>query len=437
MSEKMTDTAKIRIVWADSDVAEHVAVRQITQSIDWCEVIILDSFVAVQKYIRNERVDGIVAMRTLNDACADELFSNAQKIPVIVLYKNEEAHEAYKSVENGAKAVIAYDNGPYIRTACAVMRKTLSETHEVHRYDMLEDTLQKINEAVCITESDMTVVYVNHEFCRLFECTEVDIIGKKSHILHDGVSRSEEPDSIYAGYHTRSNGGGFYFSLAGSLYRRPGRAHDLQIWVIRDMTAEKEKESLIRTLNSEIERSVTVDSVTGVYNRRYFMEQLTRELVRANRYGTPMSLILVDIDSFGRINDEYGHIVGDHVLTMVSDTVAESIRVSDVVGRLGSNAFGIILPQTACDEASHIAETLRMEIMEDVHFGIDMNVFNVTCSVGIVELHSSMERTIDLMTAADKALKEAKARGKNCVVAASCSSKDNFAFTAVTDDCDR
>ncbi len=433
----MIDNTKLRFVWVDSDRSEHVAIAQITQNIDWCDTVVLDSFIAVQKFIRTEHVDGIIASRTLSDACADEIIANAQRIPVLIVYRPEEMAEVYKSVEVGAYAVISHDNGPYIRTACMMMRQAAKTQKQLHRFELLADTMNRIAEAVCITENDMTVVFVNREFCSLFECNESDIIGKKSHLLNDGIARIEESNAIYAGYHTRSNGNGFYFSLSGSLYRRAGRAHDLQVWVIRDVTSEKDKESTIRTLNAEVERSVTVDSVTGVYNRRYFMEQLTRELVRANRYATPMSLLIVDIDSFGRINDEYGHIVGDHVLTMVSDTVAESIRVADIVGRLGSNSFGIILPQTALCDASKIAEDVRMEIMEDVHFGIDMNVFNVTCSVGAVELHPSMERTTDLMSAADKALKEAKIRGKNCVVAIAYTVGAECAFTSVTDDCDR
>ncbi len=433
----MTIKKKMKIIWVDSDRSEHSVIKQLAEKSDWCDLLIVDTYVTVQKMLRYEPIDGIVSTLILSDAKAYEIIDHKSGVPTVVVYRPEDATEAYKIVDAGAVGVVAADDGPYILTALSLIRNACLTRYTVKKQLLFNEILTRMLDAVCVTELDNTVIYVNHAFCSMFGCSEDDILGKKSYLVHDGIERVDEPEETYIGYHTRNDGGGFYFALYGSLLHDTLLKQDKRVWIVKDVTEQKEQENNIRMLSAEIERSVTIDAVTGLYNRRYFMEQLTRELVRANRYSTPLALLLVDIDSFKTINDVYGHIVGDHVLTMVSDTISEAIRVSDITGRLGSNAFGIILPQTPLCDAAKLAESVRMEIMEDVHFGIDMNVFNVTCSVGLVELHAAMERTNDLMNAADKALKEAKSRGKNCVVAAEFEVDKELSFTAYTDDCDR
>src|SRR5262249_26000567 len=111
-------------------------------------------------------------------------------------------------------------------------------------------------------------------------------------------------------------------------------------------------------LFAQLQRSAITDSLTGVYNIRFFHDVLARETARAGRYNTPLSLLMIDVDKFKLINDTFGHVVGNKVLTQIAKALAQTVRSTDFVFRCGGDEFGVVLPNTDLDGAMHVAEKI-------------------------------------------------------------------------------
>jgi diguanylate cyclase (GGDEF)-like protein len=171
-------------------------------------------------------------------------------------------------------------------------------------------------------------------------------------------------------------------------------------------------------LHRVVERQAVTDALTGLANRRQFYEVLGREYERSQRFGTPLSLILLDIDDFKQINDSRGHLAGDAVLHGVAATLSELIREIDMAARYGGEEFAILLPQTAQEGAAQLAERLRREIASrPVRFGPD-EIEGITASFGVAAGPEDSMTQIDLIASADAALYQAKRDGKNHVTVA-------------------
>ncbi|WP_246840887.1 diguanylate cyclase [Hahella sp. CCB-MM4] len=159
----------------------------------------------------------------------------------------------------------------------------------------------------------------------------------------------------------------------------------------------------------------TLDGLTGVKNRRFFDQLLSSEIRRANRLDYPLALLMIDIDHFKRINDEFGHLVGDSCLINTARTLQNHIqRSSDVVARYGGEEFAVILPGVETDDAIALAETLREEVESTITWNLTQPI-RVTISIGGVSLHPvKATQPQDYLAMADKALYEAKKQGRNC-----------------------
>ena len=170
-----------------------------------------------------------------------------------------------------------------------------------------------------------------------------------------------------------------------------------------------------KLLEEELRRQSHVDYLTGVYNRRHFMERAEQELSRAHRYGKPLSMLILDIDHFKLINDRYGHKVGDTVLKAVADLSHATLRDVDILGRLGGEEFAVLLPETDQPAALDAAERLR-ETIANARIplnGGDPVSFSV--SIGVSSMGSAEDNIDSLLNRADKALYEAKGGGRNRV----------------------
>jgi diguanylate cyclase (GGDEF)-like protein len=169
-------------------------------------------------------------------------------------------------------------------------------------------------------------------------------------------------------------------------------------------------------LFAELQRSAITDSLTGVYNTRFFHEVLGRETARADRYTTPLSLLMIDIDSFKIVNDTFGHVVGNKVLTHIAKTLESTVRNTDFVFRCGGDEFGVVLPATTLEGAMHVAE----KILQRVETADTLNSLGysgpVTVSVGLSEYHRGSHFET-LVAEADQALYASKRSSKNCAKA--------------------
>lgn len=162
-----------------------------------------------------------------------------------------------------------------------------------------------------------------------------------------------------------------------------------------------------------IYKMTIVDGLTGAYNKRYLFESLGRELPRANRYKRPLSVLMVDIDHFKSINDDYGHLAGDAVLKELSSVIQGRLRPDDVLSRYGGEEFVVVLPETDLAGAATAAESLRA-LVETSHFHFEGEPIKVTISIGVAQYDGTSDVTA-LLKAADDKLYEAKNSGRNRV----------------------
>lgn len=158
------------------------------------------------------------------------------------------------------------------------------------------------------------------------------------------------------------------------------------------------------------------DTLTGLYNRWYVIEKIDTELNRAIRHGSPMSLLMLDLDHFKRINDTWGHPAGDEVLKSVGKLLRESCRVYDVPGRYGGEEFCIVLPETRPGNTTVVAERIRKRL-ESTELACGDTSIAVTASIGIAGTDSQADEEMlspaALIDRADRALYSAKTRGRN------------------------
>jgi diguanylate cyclase (GGDEF)-like protein len=165
----------------------------------------------------------------------------------------------------------------------------------------------------------------------------------------------------------------------------------------------------------EIRELTITDPLTGCYNRRYLDERLREEVLRSQRSGRPLSVILTDIDHFKRINDTRGHAAGDRVLLGLAEILASEMRSQiDWVARFGGEEFVVLLPDTALDAAGRVAERLRLAV-EATPFSHDGKEMSVTASFGVAA-RGENDNPESLLKRADENLYRAKAAGRNTVV---------------------
>lgn len=181
--------------------------------------------------------------------------------------------------------------------------------------------------------------------------------------------------------------------------------------------ARSQMEQLAEELQQTRADSLT-DPLTGVPNRRSFMEQLEREMARSLRHQLPLSLIMLDLDHFKKINDTYGHIVGDKVLIITAGEVKRLIRQSDLLARYGGEEFILMLPETDLEEARQVAEKIRTGL-DILRLRTHQFTISVTASLGVARWDPERHDADQWINVADQALYQAKQGGRNQVVVAS------------------
>lgn len=177
--------------------------------------------------------------------------------------------------------------------------------------------------------------------------------------------------------------------------------------VLRDITQRKRLEAELITL-------ATTDSLTGITNRRHFLEMAQAELMRSRRYGIPMALIMLDIDHFKHINDTCGHQAGDEALRRMAQTCRANLRASDIFGRIGGEEFAAVLVQADIQAARHSAERL-LKALADLTVATSSGPVRFTVSIGLALFDPAGDTLEDLMKRADEALYAAKRAGRNRV----------------------
>ena len=173
------------------------------------------------------------------------------------------------------------------------------------------------------------------------------------------------------------------------------------------------------TLFERVRQLANTDGLTGLHNRRHFLEQSAKEVTRSLRYGNPLCAIMLDVDDFKSLNDSYGHPAGDEVLCLLAQTLIRECRQTDLLGRFGGDEMVILLIETDAQLGMEIAERLRRAVEQQSFEIAQDQTYNITISMGMATLGAQNTATIDdLLRVADRCLYQAKSNGRNRVEAA-------------------
>jgi len=178
----------------------------------------------------------------------------------------------------------------------------------------------------------------------------------------------------------------------------------------RDITEQKKYQQSLLTINELLEKQASIDSLTGIYNRMKFLKLLTVEITKAQRYKSPLTVIMLDVDNFKNVNDDFGHHSGDLVLRALAKVIGNSIRTSDIFARWGGEEFLVVTPNIDLNQGLQVAEKLREQLSETT-FAIPRPV---TASFGVSQYREGDSDT-SMIHRADEALYRAKKNGRNRV----------------------
>jgi diguanylate cyclase (GGDEF)-like protein len=206
---------------------------------------------------------------------------------------------------------------------------------------------------------------------------------------------------------------GYFFSPSGGIYHVVLVNRGLALFAI--WTTAIVSYIHLKML-AKLEPLATTDQLTGLYNRHYFNSELIKQINIWRRYQRPLSIIILDIDYFKKVNDLYGHLAGDYALKALARICESQLRDIDTFARFGGEEYAILLPSTAVNGAMQIAERIR-KTTEDYTFKFEGKTFKFTVSLGVAELTDEAWSITELINAADKMLYKAKAAGRNRCVA--------------------
>ncbi|MHC1685185.1 MAG: histidine kinase N-terminal 7TM domain-containing protein [Clostridiaceae bacterium] len=276
----------------------------------------------------------------------------------------------------------------------------------------LESVFKSMEDAVIILNSENDIINFNDSAKRIIkELNDFEIINNSGkeifkeypYILSSITNvRSDDTQCI------KNEVGRKYFKLCVSPIRYNKNILGKTL-VLTDITEQRE---LMKKLN----KLATVDELTKVYNRRYFYKQCKKEISRSQRYNIPISFIIMDIDYFKKVNDNYGHHIGDLVLKHIVFIVKNHVRESDIIARYGGEEFAILLPHTTGKSAVEVAEKIRKVIWRTPYL-LDNNEIKLTSSFGVYGCDFLKDESLDdIMVKSDRALYRAKESGRNKVI---------------------
>jgi diguanylate cyclase (GGDEF)-like protein len=188
--------------------------------------------------------------------------------------------------------------------------------------------------------------------------------------------------------------------------------------IIYDVTDVAVSRLELESMNGQLRTLSKTDFLTSLNNRGFWEEALINEYKRIKRSGHHSTLLMCDIDHFKRVNDTFGHAAGDAVIQQVAVAVKKNLRSTDVAGRYGGEEFAVLLLDTTVEQAMFFAERLRKNV-EAMAVEYNQQVLRVTVSIGVAEYSENMGEYRDWLEAADKALYQSKAAGRNCITKAS------------------
>lgn len=312
--------------------------------------------------------------------------------------------------------LVSFDGREY---ALAVARDLTGIRERNAQLELQIHALNAAANAIVITDTGPHILWANNAFTTLTGYSLEEAIGHRPAELvnsgkQDAAFYKQLWDTILAGkvwhgelVNKRKDGSHYDEELTITPVRMDGKTISHFIAIKQDISTRKSAEAELRTL-------ATTDTLTGLANRRHFLEQLALTLARHVRHETPSTLLMLDLDWFKSVNDRHGHAIGDEVLVHIARTLQASLRRIDLLGRLGGEEFAILLPDTEITGAVDFSERLRRSIAKQPA-QTRAGVIPMTMSIGVTPF-AGCDQTIDTILArADRALYRAKANGRNRV----------------------
>lgn len=321
----------------------------------------------------------------------------------------------------------------------AVFRDITERKQAEEKLLQLSRAVEQSPASIVITNTQGLIEYVNPRFSTVTGYQYDEAVGKNPRFLNTDKTppgtHIEMWNAITSGrewqgeFVNRKKNGDFYFEsaiISPIIDSRGVITHYLA--VKEDITERKLAQDEIQRINQQLQAQLEAnqllqaelreqairDPLTGLYNRRYLDETLDRELARAAREGYPVSFLVCDIDRFKQVNDTYGHSAGDLVLKNLADQLTSNARVGDIVCRFGGEEFLVILPDVSSETALHIAERSRKAFQEASVIFEDHEIqATLSCGIAAFPLHGT--GSAELIAAADRAMYQAKADGRNRV----------------------
>jgi len=289
--------------------------------------------------------------------------------------------------------------------------------------DLCQLMLDDIGAYVFVKDINKRYIYANQLTADLFKNSFDSIIGLADDELFDFTISSDiqhhDDQVLNLGVHIKETEVNFikatgekrvYLTVKKPIYNISNDIVGL-LGVSTDITEQ-------HTLQQNLKIQATTDYLTGIYNRRFFFELTEKSFSESIRHERSLSLIMIDIDLFKKINDIHGHPVGDSIIKFVATKAASLLRKEDAIARVGGEEFAILLPSTDLESAQHIAEKIRSSICSSKVEGEWVGTIEPKVSVGVSTISNEDNEFYALYNRADKALYQAKKGGRNrvCVI---------------------
>ncbi|MFM8876658.1 MAG: diguanylate cyclase [Anaerolineae bacterium] len=321
-----------------------------------------------------------------------------------------------------------------------IARNVVERRREEARIRFLALVMDKVSSAVISTDSDLKINYWNKGAEILYGWREAEVLGKSvdevcgTEFMEGQQELAQQTlikDKTWRGELKQKHRSGkeIWVDASVTLLEDDIGNYVGGVTINHDVTERKLAEDELRRTKESIEQinltlrrafereqlASRTDSLTGVFNRRYFFELLGYEFSASRRYERPLSLVMFDVDYLKKINDTYGHQVGDELLKKAANVVRGELRTSDVLARYGGDEFVILLSNSSEQDASMVLERIYRELKSTI-ISADHKKLGISISAGISSLQPDMEKADQLVMLADRALYVAKNSGRNRVV---------------------
>ncbi|WP_428607192.1 sensor domain-containing diguanylate cyclase [Sedimenticola sp.] len=314
---------------------------------------------------------------------------------------------------------------PYIEEDGTISGAVVSG-HDITPQKKIEETLQKLSLAIThspvltvITDPNGVIEYVSPIVEKITGYRPEEVIGKTPRLFKSGRTdraiyrelwhaiKSKQP--WHGELENRRKNGEYYWeSISISPVLNDHGELSAFVGISMDISERKQMEQQLKEMAS-------TDPLTGIFNRRHFMQEVESQLAYSKRYGTPLAFMVIDIDHFKQLNDSGGHALGDEAILQFTAVTRETIRVVDIFGRMGGDEFAIAMPDTDTKAARVLAERLREKISH-LTIANDLHSTRMTISIGLSAFTGngqSDESVNTLMHQTDRALYKAKRAGRN------------------------